>query len=327
VAQAPAVAAQPPASELVAPTPASEKPTTILVAGGPAALEYVDALDQLFVADRSGLLWRLPHGELTLTRPFVLPGEPASVAADATTQHLFVAIRAQPAVVVLDSNTGQELAHTALPASPADIRLDPSLGLLYVVLPDRDELQVLDVRTLNTVRIIPELLSLTGMALDLERHTLYLSHIDGRISVIDGADGRVTSQFSVSGPGLTGLTIGNGQLVAVNEPEQLLLQVDLSSTEVRQTPLGVEPAAVAVGAQSGSIYVCGVDVNAILKLDAGDASELARAPLGDANPAVASDLSPQTAWLRPRIVTGPRDERLYVIEPEASTLAVLSSEL
>src|SRR5258708_32483040 len=48
--------------------------TRISVPGGPAALAYVDATDELFVADRTGLVWSLHHAQPSLSRPLALAG-------------------------------------------------------------------------------------------------------------------------------------------------------------------------------------------------------------------------------------------------------------
>ena len=111
---------------------------TTLVAAGPAALDTLDTSDQVFVADRSGLVWTVVHGQPALERPYTVSGTPVGLAADPATGRLYIAVRAQPAaVVVLDAATAQQLASVSLPGDPGDVRLDPGLGLLFVLVPDR----------------------------------------------------------------------------------------------------------------------------------------------------------------------------------------------
>jgi DNA-binding beta-propeller fold protein YncE len=319
-ASAPGVASAPP------PPPAPAEvvgATRISMPGGPAALAYVEATDALFVADRAGLVWSLQHGQPTLSRPYSVGGEPVGLAADPAGQRVYVAVRGQPSLVVLDAATGKQVTSTALPVEPGDIRLDVALGYLYVVLPQRDALETIDTRDMRTVRVTPGLARVTGIASDEASHTVYMSHLDGRISALDALTGDVTRSWSVSSGGLAGLAIGtNGQVLAVNSSEHALVQLDLSTGEVNRTTLVVEPGAVAVGSQSGALYILGLDANAVVRLDGNDNAEIAREALGDDAPAVASDLGAETAWVRPRMVVSAKDERVYVIEPEAWTLAV-----
>jgi DNA-binding beta-propeller fold protein YncE len=214
------------------------------------------------------------------------------------------------------------VATAPLVGDPGDIRLDAGLGYLFVVLPQSDALQIIDTRDLSTVRVIPELSHVTGLALDQSRHTLFVSHIEGLITLLDATSGDVTSRWIVSGSGLAGLAYAADHVFAVNAPENALVDVNMATNEAMRTSLGVEPGAVAVGSQSGAVYVLGVDANAIVKLDAQGGVEVARASLGDDAPAVASDLKPETAWVRPRMVVSASDERAYVIEPEAAVLGM-----
>jgi DNA-binding beta-propeller fold protein YncE len=305
----------------VEPQPAAA--TRILVTGGPAALSFVEAQDQLFVADLSGLIWSLQHGLAALTRPFPVPGEPVAVAADLTNQRLYVTVRSQPAVVVLDARTGIQIASTSLPAQPGDAQLDSSLGVLYVVLPARNALELIDVHDLKTVRITPDLPGITDIAIDQETHTVYLSHLDGRISVIDGRSGQVRSQLSLSGPGLSGVATADGRVFAINQPAREVLEVDLSASDVSRFPLAAEPVSIVVGPQSGLVYVLDAITNTLVKLDSNDGSEVGRVSVGDEGAVRMSSLQPDTLWLRPRVVASASDERIFVIEPQSAALAVV----
>jgi len=171
----------------------------------------------------------------------------------------------------------------------------------------------------------------SGIALDQASHQLYLSHLDGQISQLNAQTGEVTRRWTVAGNGLAGLVVANEQVYAVNGPERSLIQLDLSSGETRQSSLGIEPGAVAVGPRSGALYLLGLDASAIVTWDMTANSEIARQALGDDAPPVASDLAAETVWLRPRMAISTEDERLYVIEPEAAALiysrsAVLETE-
>jgi DNA-binding beta-propeller fold protein YncE len=265
------------------------------------------------------------HGQPALERPYTVSGTPVGLAADPATGRLYIAVRAQPpAVVVLDAATGQQLASLALPGDPGDIRLDSSLGLLNVLLPDNDALVTIGVRDLRVVGSTAGLSQVTGMALDQGTHMLYLSQLGGQLSVVDGQTGRLTDQLSLTAEGLSGIAFAYGRVFAINTPGRALVEVNLATAEVRHMSLAAEPDSIGVGPQSGAVYVLDRSTNAIVKLNPGDGSELARASLGDGGTASPLQLQPDTLWLRPRMVVSAAGERIYVIDPQATMLAVAS---
>ena len=142
VAPAPVAAPAPRIVLAPAPTPTPQpppQPTFVDVAAGPAALT-LSGDDQLFVADNSGLVWALGHGQVALKQPFSVPGRP--VAITATGSRVYVVVRGdQPGVFTLDADSGQRLGFAPLQAQPSDAALDPASGWLAVVLPERDILE------------------------------------------------------------------------------------------------------------------------------------------------------------------------------------------
>ncbi len=297
---------------------------TTLVAAGPAALDTLDTSDQVFVADRSGLVWTVVHGQPALERPYTVSGTPVGLAADPATGRLYIAVRAQPAaVVVLDAATAQQLASVSLPGDPGDVRLDPGLGLLFVLVPDRAALVTVDVRDMKLVGSITDLAHVTGIALDESTHILYLSQLGGQLSVVDGQTGKLAGQLDLTAEGLSGIAFAYGRIFAVNTPGRELVQVNVATAEISHLSLAAEPESIVIGPQSGAVYVLERVTNAIVKLDPGDGSELGRAVLGDGPSATPLQLQPDTLWLRPRMVVS-AGERIYVIDPLAGTLAVTS---
>jgi len=298
---------------------------TTVVSAGPAALDTLDATDQLFIADRSGLVWTVVHGQPALDRPYTVSGIPVGLAADPATGRLYVAVRGQPpSVVVLDAATGQQLASAPLPGNPGDVRLDSSLGLLFVLVPDHEALVTLDVRDLKVVGSTSGLAQVTGIALDENTHMLYLSQLNGQLAVVDGQTGTLAEQLSLTGDGLSGIAFAYGRVLAVNSPGRELVEINVSTAEVSRMSLAAEPESIVVGPQSGAVYVLDRATNAIVKLDPGDGSELGRASVGDGATAPASQLQPDALWQRPRMVVSAIGERIYVIDPQAAMLAVVS---
>jgi DNA-binding beta-propeller fold protein YncE len=225
-------------------------------------------------------------------------------------------------VVVLDAGTGQQLASAPLPGDPGNVRLDSSLGLLFVLVPDQEALVSFDVRDLRVVGSTPGLAQVTGIALDESTHMLYLSQLGGQLSVIDGQTGKIAGQMGLTAEGLSGIAFAYGRLFAVNTPGRELVQVNLATAEVSHMSLAAEPESIVVGPQSGALYVLDGATNAIVKLNPGDGSELGRAAVGDG--VSGAPLPPDALWLRPRMVASSVGERIYVIDPQAAVLAVAS---
>jgi hypothetical protein len=89
---------------------------------------------------------------------------------------------------------------------------------------------------------------------------------------------------------------------------------------VNRRLLKVEPAAVAVGPHSGTVFILASDSNTLTRLD-GDGFELGDTLLGDTGGDV-TPLDPDKLWVRPRMAINPADETVYVIEPEPGRLAM-----
>jgi DNA-binding beta-propeller fold protein YncE len=325
VATPPPVAVQP--TSTPRPLPTSVSATTLFVIAGPAALDVVEPLDQLIIADRSGLVWSLDHGQPALKRPFSVSGDPVGLAADAANNRLYVAVRAQPAVVTVDATSGKQLASTPLSGDPGDVRLDPGLGLLHVLVPERDLLETIDVATFKVVRSTPGLAQVTGISLDLETHAVYLSHLGGQLSVVEGQTGSVLRRVGLSAEGLAGVVAAHGRVFGINTPARELLEVDPSMTGVSHLALAAEPVCIVVGPQTGLVYVLDAASNAIVRIDPATGAELGRVQVADDGAAISSQLLPDALWLRPRMVVSSADERVYLIEPDGATLALLPSQL
>ena len=328
-AQAPALVRAPTATE---PPPTPLSATALAIPGGPAAVEAPDSSDQMYVADRSGLVWSLDHAQPTLKRPFTVWGVPAGLASDAATGRVYVAVGLprgaqrsagrQPALLMLDAATGQQVASVPLPGDPGDIRLDSTLGLLFVVVPDRETLETIDVRDPKILRSTDGLAQVTGIALDQDTHTLYLSQLDGQLAVVDGQTGVISDHLTLSGVGLAGVAVGGGRVYAINTPGQALLAVDPATGDVLDLPLGTEPAALVIGPQSGAACILEPAVGAVVRLDPGSGIELGRVSLGQ-DPVESPSLAPDDLWARPRLAISPMDETVYVIEPQSGTLALV----
>jgi hypothetical protein len=317
----PAPVAAPVAAPVPTPVPTA---TTLRVPGGASALAVAEGADQVFLADKSGLVWRFENGRPVLYRPFAVTAEPVGLAADSPNSRLYLTVRGDPAVLALDLATGRQVAAAHLPGEPGEARLDSALGLLYVVV--ADELETLSVSDLSVVRSTAGLTGITGIALDPQTHLLYVSHLSGELSVLDGQTGAVVARPTVSGVGLTGVAAGHGRLYAINTPGRQLLAVDPTSYEVTEVGLPAEPVALAIGPRSGAAYVLEPAANAVLRVNPDDAAEPGVVPLGDGW-AQDSSLPADQLWQRSRVALDADSERVYAIGPDATKLAITPPEL
>lgn len=229
------------------PTPTPQPAATVITGGLPAGFDVNVGLDRLYVADASGVIWTVDGLRPTLNRPFTLDRFPVDLAVDQTTGNLYVATRQAPGVVVLNGQSGQQLAAINLPANPGDLVIDSTLGLLYVLLPDQQALVTIDVRTGAIVRTTTGLQGVTGITLDEAAHLVVLSHLAGQVSVLDGRTSQVIGRQTVSTAGLVNVTTAGGAVYAVNAASRQLVVVDPSAQEVVNEidiPLWVNPTVV-----------------------------------------------------------------------------------
>ena len=304
------------------PTPVPPGATTISIAAGPSALSAAAGSDQVFVADRSGLVWTFTRGQPVLRRPLSVNGDPIGVAGDASAGRVYVAVRDPSSIEVLDAATGQSQSTYPLPSKPGDVLFDPSAGLLHVVLPDRDAIETIDVRAARVVRITPALHNVTGVALDSSTHTLYVTQLEGDLSILDTLSGAITSTVRLSDVGLAGVALGNDRVYAINGPGQELIVFDRSTDTTDRLQLASQPAALAVGPNTGAVYILGSDGASVTRVDAdGAMTDVALSDSAQNNPV---SLAPDQIWQRPRM-TLDADEAVYVIQPNGSTLAIASA--
>lgn len=324
---APAAPAPPPPPPTPTPaptfTPTPAPAAQALVGGLPAGLDVNAKTDRVYIADASGVVRTVDRNQLTYEKPFTLDRLPVDVAVDQTTGNLYVSGRSAPGIVILNGVTGQRLASVPLPVNPGEIQLDSELGLLHVVLAERQAISTIDVRAGRIIRSATNFPQVSGLALDRESHLLYASHLNGDLSVLDGRTGQLINRLSVSGAGLSGVAAAQGQAYAINTATRELIVVDQEGG-VSKLPLPDEPAAIAAGQESGTVYVLGTLTNAIIRIDPATGDEVGRVLLSDRSGqfGMAPQQTRDMQGLRARIVLNQADETVYVTQPESGTLSV-----
>lgn len=330
---APPAAAVPPAdptplpTPTVAPTPATAGAT--IIGGVPAGMDVNINDGHVFIADGSGVIWTTdPQHPERFTRPVSLDRLPVDLAIDHTTGYVFVSARKESSVVVMNAS-GQRLSSIPMPVPPGDLQVDSELGLVFVVLPDRQALGVIDGRAGRLLRTIDGMPQVTSLALDPVRHMLYVSHLAGQVSVIDISSSQVTARLTVTGVGLASVATARGLAYAINTATHELAVIEPISLSVSKYVLPVEPAALAASEDSGSVYVLASRPNTILRLDPTSGTQVGSVILPDRSGRFGVQLADQGNFqgLRARMVLNPVDETLYVTLPEAGSLSVVPTAL
>lgn len=315
--------------------PTPQTAYTTVVGGVPAGLDVDWSTGRFFVADASGVIWTAdaPTGQErpTLGTPINIGARlPVDLAADPVTGNLLVSARACPpeiaargCLLVLNSRSGAAVRSIGLPAMPADVRIDPDLGLVYVALPELQALAEVDIRGGKVLRIIDGLPQITSLALDPLRHTLYATSLTGQLTVVDVAAGTVTGRMSLTGAGLAGVATARGLAYAVNTATHELAVVEPISQNVVRYVLNQEPAAIAAAEDTGAIYVLSSRSDVIMRIDPSDGSEIGRVVITDRSGHAAIQPN-DVQGLRPRLVLNPADDTVYATVPEAGSLAALT---
>jgi hypothetical protein len=320
-----------PPTPTVVPTPAQAY--TTVVGGAPAGLDVDSNTGRFFLADSSGVIWSADamggQQRPTLGTPFNIGArQPVDLAADKTTGYLYLSTRAcAPAapgcILVVDGRTGALVKSISLPGSPADLRLDPDMGLLYVSIPERQALGEIDIRGGRLVQTITGLPQITSLAIDPLRHTLYAAHLAGQLTAVDVPSGQVIGRFSLTGAGLSSVATARGLAYAVNTATHELAVVEPFSRSITRYVLGQEPSAVAAAEDSGAVYVLSSRSDLMLQIDPTDGTEIGRVLLASrASHTAVGGAGVQT--LRPRMVLNATDDTLFASLPEAGTLAAVT---
>ena len=98
------------------------------------------------------------------------------------------------------------------------------------------------VRPARTIHDMPQV---TSLAVDSQRHLLFVAHLGGQVSVVDTAASRVVARPSLTVAGLSSVATARGLAYAVNTATHELAVLDPSDDSVSRYPLSQEPAAVA----------------------------------------------------------------------------------
>jgi YVTN family beta-propeller protein len=196
---------------VIASSLASVKSATTTLAPAPNLLEYYAPLNRLYVGDEElpGIEVLNPFTGATEAPPIVLPSPPLSLALDAGSRTLYVALAGE--VMAYNVSTGLLNAQDAhLPGANAPIAVDLTSGLLWVGRPASGDLQALSATSLESVGPVVrlEVSSSDPESLVFEAGSnsiLAVNSSSGQIVQFNGTDGAwIGSPVSV-GPNVTAL--------------------------------------------------------------------------------------------------------------------------
>jgi DNA-binding beta-propeller fold protein YncE len=200
---------------------------------------------------------------------------------------------------------------------------------VYVALPDRQAIGVIDGRAGRLMYTIDALPQVTSLALDQQRHTLYASHLGGQVTVIDARSSQVTGRITVTGAGLESVATSRGLAYAVNPATHELAVIEPVSQGVSRYVLPAEPAAIAASEDSGSVYVLASKPNSVLRIDPTSGVIVGQVTLPDRGGRFGISLSDTSSFqgLRSRMVLDSADDSLYVTLPESGSLSIIPNDL
>ncbi|MDG3439154.1 YncE family protein [Nitrospirillum amazonense] len=168
----------------------------------PQGIGYLPARDLIVVANAGDGSVRLYTATTLAPAGTVDLGEDAdNVRVDATTGQILVGYGAG-GIAVIDPARPAKIADVALPAHPEGFHYDAATGRLYVNVPDRRQIDVLDRKTGQRVAAWspPEMRSNFPMALDAAAGRVAIGYRNpARLTELSTADGAVTGSIPTCG--------------------------------------------------------------------------------------------------------------------------------
>jgi DNA-binding beta-propeller fold protein YncE len=220
---------------------------------------YVSSLAGLVVIDGS-----MTPDVIRLTIPVGTGAK--GVAVDEQANFIYVAAsdpqKGGPALVPVDGSKDAVVLGdvVALPDSGMGVAFNPNDGFVYVVIPSRQSLVVIDPRPGNA-RIVAEIAGMGkgtyGVAIDVRTNVAYVTNRDERsVSVVDLVE-RTEQRLSVGdGPEGLGVDSDRGVVYVANSLAGTLSLIDASKFSVFATlVVGQTPKAAVVDPATGRVYV------------------------------------------------------------------------
>jgi DNA-binding beta-propeller fold protein YncE len=154
----------------------------------PDGLAYAPPARKLFVSDESGrqeLVIDLPSG--AARRPIALGGEAGNTQYDSTSHRIWVAVQTRNELAAIDPMKDSVVARVPIPGieRPHGLLIDAAHRIAYVAGEANGRVGVLDLRSLRVVGTYPVGDEPDVLAMDPERHRLFVASESGVIAAFD----------------------------------------------------------------------------------------------------------------------------------------------
>jgi YVTN family beta-propeller protein len=210
-------------------------------------------------------------------RSIEVRGAPGAVAVNPVTGLAYVADPESGTVSVLDPQSASVVAEVHVGGTPGDIAIDPKAGRIYVANPPAGTVVVLDGRTHDLVSIIGAGAGASALAVDEQANRVYAaSGRTGTLAVLDGVSCTLAALVPGPKPSLGGIAVDSGRKLAycasTGTDSLEVFSID-SGKFVASVQVGARPTAVAVHAESGSVYVANSGIHHMSIVDAATRTE------------------------------------------------------
>lgn len=210
-------------------------------------------------------------------RSIELGGAPTAVTVNPVTGLAYVTDPEAGTVTVIDPRTASAGAVIRVGGAPGDVVVDPKANRVYVSNPPAGTVVVLDGLSHDLVSVIGAGVGASALAVDEQANRVYAaSGATGTLAVLDGVSCTLAALVPGPKPSLGGVAIDSGRKLAYcasTATDSLeVFSID-SGKFVASVKVGARPTAVAVHAESGSVYVANSGIHHMSIVDAATHAE------------------------------------------------------
>jgi YVTN family beta-propeller protein len=212
---------------------------------------------------------------------------PYGVAANPTTNRIYVTNPGGDSVSVIDGATNTVLATVPVGIDPESVAANPSTNRIYVANRYTGKVSVIEGATNSVVATIPVRLGTTDVAANPATNRIYVGDIDwasSNVSVIDGATNTVVASVPME-DSVFGVAVNpQTDRIYVTWGYASVSVIDGATNSVVATvPLGgyPYPFGVAANPATNGIYVANRDSDNVSVIDGATNSVVATVPVGD----------------------------------------------
>ncbi|GAB3137433.1 YncE family protein [Amycolatopsis stemonae] len=210
-------------------------------------------------------------------RSIDLGGTPTAVAVNPVTGLAYVADPDAGAVSVVDPRGPTVAGVLDVGGEPGDVAVDAKANRIYVANAKAGTVVVLDGRTHDLVSVVGAGAGASTLAVDEQANRVYAaSGGTGTLAVLDGVSCTLAALVPGPKPSLAGVAVDPGRKLAycasTSTDSVEVFSID-SGKFVASVKVGARPTAVAVHAESGTVYVANSGIHHMSIVDAATRTE------------------------------------------------------